>query len=191
MQRKNKMNYLKRLRVPVFAVFCSMTSLMVNMAYAGPQIEHWQLDNGARVYWVHSNALPIVDVNIAFDAGKSRDPEGKEGLSAQVAMMNDKGILAGTDSAKEPAMNENQIADAWLDLGAIFNAGANRDEYGYSLRTLTYPEVLPGAVTLAARVIASPSFTQDVLRRDQERMAAAFKESLTQQIGKASCKERV
>ena len=180
------MNHLKRLMMPVLAFSCSAAALIANVAHAGPQIEHWTLDNGAQVYWVQSDALPILDVSIAFDAGKSRDPEGKASLAAQAAMMNDKGILAGVDATKEPAMNENQITDAWLDLGAIFNASAGRDEYGYSLRTLTYPDVMPQAITLASRIIASPSFPQDVLERDQARMVAALRESLTQPAPVAS-----
>lgn len=171
---------VKRFLLSVFTVVWGVMAFFSVAAYAGPQIARWELDNGAQVYWVQSEALPILDVSIAFDAGKSRDPQGKASLSTQVAMMSDKGIMAGEDKRREPAMDENQLTDAWLDLGAIFDANAGRDEFGYTLRTLTYPDVMPQAVALAARVIGMPSFPEHVLKRDQERMVAAFRESLTQ-----------
>ena len=43
-------------------------------AFAGPKIEHWKLDNGARVYFVESRELPMLQVRVVFDAGSSRDP---------------------------------------------------------------------------------------------------------------------
>jgi len=56
-------------------------------AQAGIPIEHWTLANGARVYWVHSPNLPMVDVQIDFDAGGRRDPTGRSGLASATAMM--------------------------------------------------------------------------------------------------------
>ncbi|MGL4667976.1 MAG: M16 family metallopeptidase, partial [Saezia sp.] len=179
------MNYFKRIVLPFSVFFFGLFSFL-NVAHAGPKIEHWELENGAQVYWVQSQALPILDVQIAFDAGNSRDPQNKASLSAQVAMMNDKGIMVGSDALKEPAMDENQITDAWLDLGALFDVSSGRDEFGYSLRTLTYPDVMPQAIALASRVMSSPSFPAHVLERDQERVVAALKESLTQPATVAS-----
>lgn len=155
-------------------------------AYAGPQIEHWTLDNGAKIYLVQSHALPMLDVHIAFDAGSSRDPVGKTGLSDLSANMADKGVTKGvikgesTQAQSVPALDENQLSDAWSDLGANFDAYSGRDEFGYKLRTLTYSDILPQAVNLAAHQIAHPAFPEDVLKREQTRAVAALKESLTQ-----------
>lgn len=157
-----------------------LSTFAAALAYAGPQIEHWTLDNGAQVYLVQSDALPMLDINIAFDAGSRRDPSGKAGLASIAAMMADKGVLAGSNAGQEPALDENGITEAWLDLGAIFSTSSGRDEFSYSLRTLTYPDVLPQAIALASRVIAQPSFPQTVLTRDQARLIASLKESLTQ-----------
>lgn len=162
------------------AVVVLLSGCMATLAYAGPQVEHWTLDNGAQVYLVQSDALPMLDINVAFDAGSRRDPSGKAGLASIAAMMGDKGVLAGVDLQQEPAMDENGITEAWLDLGAIFSIGSGRDEFSYSLRTLTYSDVLPQAIALAARVIGAPSFPQDVLERDQARLIASLRESLTQ-----------
>ena len=39
---------------------------------ANPDIQHWTTKNGARVYFVPAPELPIVDMNIIFDAGAGR-----------------------------------------------------------------------------------------------------------------------
>jgi zinc protease len=43
-------------------------------AQAALPIQHWTLANGAKIYLVATNALPIVDVQVDFDAGSRRDP---------------------------------------------------------------------------------------------------------------------
>ncbi len=49
-------------------VFLSTTS-----AFASPKIEHWQTSNGGRVYFVAAPELPMVDIQVVFDAGSARD----------------------------------------------------------------------------------------------------------------------
>ena len=41
-------------------------------AQAAIPIQHWSLPNGAKVYLAATQALPIVDVQIDFDAGGRR-----------------------------------------------------------------------------------------------------------------------
>lgn len=159
--------------------FIMLLVLVCSKAYAGPKIEHWVLENGAKVYLVENRSLPMLDINVSFDAGSRRDPADKVGLSDFAAMMADKGVTAGRGQ-KAAALDENALNDAWLDLGAIFGAFSGRDEFGFSLRTLTYPDILPQVVQLAARQIAHPAFPQTVLKREQARAVAALKESLTQ-----------
>ena len=47
---------------------------------AMPAIQHWQTENGARVYYVPAPELPIVDVRMVFSAGSARDA-GQPGLA--------------------------------------------------------------------------------------------------------------
>jgi zinc protease len=77
------------------------------------------------------------------------------------------------------AMDENQLGEAWADLGARFGAGASADRLSFSLRSLSYPDLLDKAVALAARQMAHPSFPQDIWARDRERLSASIRESLT------------
>jgi zinc protease len=62
--------------------------------HAGLAIQHWTLDNGARVYFVESRAIPVVDVNLDFDAGSRRDPAGKAGLASLTTHPNNEFKLA-------------------------------------------------------------------------------------------------
>jgi zinc protease len=60
-------------------------------ALAGPKIQHWTLENGARVYFVESRELPMLQVRVVFDAGSSRDPADKAGVANLAASMLDEG----------------------------------------------------------------------------------------------------
>ena len=42
---------------------------------AAPNIEHWLAPSGARVFFAENHDLPMLDVQIDFDAGSVRDPE--------------------------------------------------------------------------------------------------------------------
>ena len=145
-------------------------------AWALLPIEHWTQPGGAQVWLVNSPGIPMVDVQVAFDAGSRRDPAGQAGLASAVAMMASKGVTAQADA---PALDENALGQAWADLGASFGAQAGRDSFSYSLRSLTEPALLQRAVALAARQVASPGWPADVWQRDRERWSASIKEADT------------
>ncbi|SEF29082.1 pitrilysin family protein [Variovorax sp. NFACC27] len=146
-------------------------------AQAALPIQHWTLASGAKIYLVSTNALPIVDVQIDFDAGSRRDPTAQAGLASTTATMVEKGVRAGRNG--EPALDQNALGEAWADLGASFDASAGTDRTSYSLRSLSDPALLNKAVALAAREIGEPSFPDDVWQRERERINAAIKEANT------------
>ena len=145
-------------------------------AWALLPIQHWTQPSGAQVWLVDSPGIPMVDVQMDFDAGSRRDPANQVGLASAVALMASKGVTA---QGSAPALDENGLGQAWADLGASFGAQAGRDSFSYGLRSLTEPALLQRAVALAARQIASPSWPQDVWLRERERWTAAIKESDT------------
>lgn len=147
-----------------------------NSAWALLPIQHWTEPSGAKIYLVESPVIPMVDVQIDFDAGSRRDPAGQSGLASAVAAMASKGVKA---IGNEPALDENALGEAWADLGASFEAGADNDALHYSLRSLTDPPLLDKAARLAARQIGEPSWPADVWPRDRARWSASIKESLT------------
>ncbi|QFZ83478.1 insulinase family protein [Variovorax paradoxus] len=160
------------------ALLAGITALFgMGSAQAALPIEHWTLANGAKVYLVSTNALPIVDVQIDFDAGSRRDPAVQAGLASTSAAMVEKGVRAGRNG--EPALDQNALGEAWADLGASFDVSAGTDRTSYTLRTLSDPALLTKAVALAAREIGEPSFPDDIWTRERERINAAIKEANT------------
>ena len=136
----------------------------------------WTQSTGARVFLVENPAIAMVDVKLDFDAGARRDPVDKIGLAGVTASTASQGIQA---RGAEPALDENALGEAWADLGASFGTGASSDRMSFSLRSLTYPDLLPKSVALAARQLGEPSFPQNVWQRDRQRMVASIKEANT------------
>lgn len=150
--------------------------VMQQGAFATIPIEHWTQESGAQVYLVQSPAISMVDVQIDWDAGARRDPAGATGLASAMADSLSSGVLATPGVA---AMDENQLGQAWADLGAMFGASAGNDRLSVTLRSLSYPDLLERAAKLASRQIGQPAFPDDVWLRDKTRMVASLKESMT------------
>ena len=151
-------------------IFC------INLAWAGIPIQHWTQPQGARVYLVESPAIPMVDVQIDLDAGGRRDPADQPGLANLMATSTSNGVRA---SHAGPALDENQLSEAWADLGASFGGSASADRMSFALRSLTYPDILDQAVALAARQIGEPAFPEAPWLRDRPKLIASLKEANT------------
>jgi len=159
------------------ALFAGAALMGITSARAALPIQQWTLANGAKIYLVSTNALPIVDMQVDFDAGSRRDPAAQAGLASATATMVEKGVRAGKGG--EPALDQNALGEAWADLGASFDVSAGTDRTSYSLRTLSDPALLNKAVALASREIGEPAFPDDVWQRERERINAAIKEANT------------
>lgn len=150
--------------------------LAVPAARAAIPIEHWTASTGARVYFVHSPSIPMLDVNVDFDAGTRYDPPGKAGLATLTAALLDKGAAA-VDG--QPARDEAGIADGFADTGASFGGAASGDRGGIGLRTLTSEPEMSRSLALAAQLIKAPTYPEAVVSREKERMIAAIREGDT------------
>ncbi|WP_439112736.1 M16 family metallopeptidase [Hydrogenophaga sp.] len=169
--------------VSVLAGLLALCALLP--AQAAIPIEHWTHASGARVYLVVSPSIPMLDVQLDFDGGSRRDPLAQAGLASATAGLLSAGVAA---QGAQPALDENQLSEAWVDLGAQFGAQAGSDRFTLSLRTLTEPDLLERAVALAARQLAAPAWPERVWQRDRERTLAALKEADTRpatQAGRA------
>nr|WP_156373269.1 pitrilysin family protein [Pseudorhodoferax sp. Leaf267] len=163
--------------MPSARVLLAATVLCASgLAAAAIPLQRWTQPSGAQVYLVESPAIPMVDVQIDFDAGSRRDPAAQAGLAAVTAGQSGKGVLA---RGSDPALDENAVSEAWADLGASFGASAGSDRMSFSLRSLTYPDLLPKAAQFAARQLGEPAFAEPVWQRDRERIAASLKEANT------------
>lgn len=57
-------------------------------------VEHWTATTDARVYFVSSPLIPILDINLDMDTGSRYEPAAKMGLTSLTAGMLDKGVAA-------------------------------------------------------------------------------------------------
>ncbi|HEY0844379.1 MAG TPA: pitrilysin family protein [Noviherbaspirillum sp.] len=143
-------------------------------------IQSWTMENGARVLFVESRTIPILDIRVEFDAGSRRDPPGKAGTAGLANAMLGRGLHEAGGTAAEPAMTEAQLSDAFADIAAQRGGDVGNDRASVTLRTLSTREERDKAVLLLARTLAHPAFPQPLLERDKARTIAALKEELTQ-----------
>lgn len=169
------MNVIQKIAARACAISAGVV-FFSQSAWALLPIEHWQEPSGAQVWLVQSPALPMVDVQIDFDAGSRRDPAEQSGLASAVATMATKGVRAVGNA---PAIDENALGEAWADLGAAFGAGADRDSFSFSLRSLTDPPLLARAADLAARQMGHSAWPEDIWQRERARWSAALREADT------------
>ncbi len=163
--------------IPTRLVFVALFGALLPWSVqAAIPIQHWTHVSGARVYLVESPVIPMLDVQINVDGGSRRDPIGKAGLASATAGLLTAGMAASGDA---PALDENQLSEAWADLGASFGAGAGSERFSLSLRSLTQPDLLARAVSLAARQLANPGWPDKIWQRDRERFAASWQEART------------
>jgi zinc protease len=135
-------------------------------AHSAAKIEHWQTPQGSRVYYVHTEGLPMVDIQVAFDAGSARDGY-QFGLSALTSGMLDTG--AGQWSADE-------IAQRFESVGAQFGASISLDMASVSLRTLTDKPLFDKALATMQVILTSPSFNEADFQREKSRTLAGLKQ---------------
>lgn len=134
--------------------------LFATTAHAAPKIEHWTTANGLRVYYVHAPDLPMLDLRLIFNAGSARDGD-KQGLALITNSMLDKG--AG-------GLNEDQLAEALDNVGAVFDSGTSLDMGWTSLRTITLEKAQKTALDTWLKILAQPDFPQDAFERVQKLM---------------------
>ena len=67
-------------------------------AQAALTIQHWTTPQGARVVFVESHELPMLDVAVDFPAGSARDPAGKPGLAQLTHGLLDQGEVSGQNA---------------------------------------------------------------------------------------------
>ncbi|CAG2156195.1 hypothetical protein LMG26411_05164 [Cupriavidus numazuensis] len=156
------------------AALGALALLATQCALAAIPIEHWTASTGAQVFYVHSPSIPMLDINVDFDAGSRYDPSGKAGLATLAAALLDKGAAARNG---QPARDEAQIADAFADTGAVFGGAAGGDRGGIGMRTLTAQPELDQSVALAMQLIQAPTYPDAVVGREKQRLISAIREA--------------
>jgi len=146
-------------------LFLFLSVLFGSTANAIPTIQHWQTDNGTRVYFVPAPNLPMVDINVVFDAGSARDSE-KPGI----AMLTNKLLSEGAGG-----QSADQIAEHFDNLGAKLGNSVDRDMATVSLRSLAESELLQPALDMLALLLAKPDFEAIALERVRQKRLSYLK----------------
>jgi zinc protease len=157
-------------RRPRIARLLAMFAALWCAAALGPalgaqlEIQHWETANGARVYFVPAPELPMVDVQVVFDAGSARDGD-RPGVAQLTSRLLDSGA-GGLDA--------DAIAESFEDLGARFSTESHRDMAIVNLRSLSDPGFLGPAIDTFALVLRDPTFPDDALERERARLLTAL-----------------
>ncbi len=139
-------------------------------AQATLPIQQWQSTNGARVLFVETHDLPMLDVSVDFPAGASRDTREKSGAASLTLRMMGLGV---------PGLKEEQISERFADVGAQPSGRFDADRAGLTLRTLSGTAERVQALDLMARILQQPTFPQAILDREKARVLAGLRESDT------------
>ena len=133
-------------------------------------IQHWQTKSGARVYFVESHDLPMLDVSVDFAAGSVYDVPEKSGAA---------GVTLGLMRLGAGGLSESEISRRIADTGAQLANRFDGDRSGLSLRTLTGKAELAQALDVFSRILQQPEFPAAVLEREKARAVGAIKEADT------------
>ena len=101
------------MRTLIILVLSALTS---TLALAGVKIDHWIAPSGAKVYFIETRVLPILDVQIDFAAGGVYVPTEKSGVA---------GLTQGLLEAGAGDLGEEKIAGRLVDIGARLSGGAD------------------------------------------------------------------
>ena len=119
-----------------------------------PTIERATLDNGIQVYFARRDAVPVVNVRVAFDAGYAADPKDKLGLQSLMLSLMDEGTSS---------LDSEALAIAQEQLGANLWNSASLDTTFFGLDAVE-PNLAP-SLTLLADYVRNPAFDASELER--------------------------
>ena len=150
--------------------------LFMNSAQAKLDIQHWATPEGAEVFFAQTKGLPILDIQLNFDAAASRDGD-QFGLASLTSS------LLGTATKYH---NEEQIINAFESVGSQFSTSSLKDMSIVSLRTLTRQSILKKSLDTFTEVITQPSFKQAYLTREKRQTLRAIEAAKQSPVSVAS-----
>ncbi len=139
---------------------------------AWPEVQTAELSNGVDIVFVRRDAVPVVEMQMVFDAGYAADSVGgMPGLANFTMDMLDEG--AGRMDALE-------IAGEAERLGATLSTGANLDQSSVTMSALR--SNLRDSLDLMATVITDPTFAADDIERRRQNTLNGIQQELANPI---------
>ncbi len=148
-----------------FTALAMLGAVLLGVPWAQAlDIRRMTLSNGAVLLVSEQHQLPMVTLDIAFDAGSRHDPQGKEGLAALTA----NSLTLGTKTLT--AAQFNQKVDF---MGSSVSVGAGRDYATAGLTSLTKYE--DQTLGLLAEALTEPGLRDEDIERKRAETVAAIK----------------
>lgn len=135
----------------------SLKQLNHHQHYQTPFVQELNNTLQVRSLFVAAQDLPIVDIQLTFNAGSAQDEVLGKGLFG-MANMAARLMPEGTDQ-----YTAKQLSNAFDTLGAKFNVNAYRDMFTVRLRVLSDPQKLEPALALFLHTINHANFNQSGL----------------------------
>lgn len=151
------------LRSALATLTCALA--LVADAVAGPAIQSWQTEAGARVMFVPAPEIAVLDVRVTFRAGSARD-----GAEKGVAQLTNDLLNEGAGD-----LDANLFAEQLGATGARLQTGARRDMAYIALRTLADDQYAEPALALLQLAMARPRFDTQAIARLKAQAQVAFK----------------
>src|SRR5690606_20946185 len=134
-----------------------------------PTLERATLKNGMEVILARRNAIPVVNVELLFDAGYAADQGTRPGTASFTMDMLDEG-----SKTRGPL----ELAAEAESLGARLWAGASLDDAQVGVSALT--ENLRPSLALLSDMVRNPAFDQKEFQRVQAQRLAGIAREKTQ-----------
>ncbi|WP_372861221.1 M16 family metallopeptidase [Psychrobacter sp.] len=135
-----------------------------------PTIQQFKTKAGVPVRFVQTTALPIVDIDLRFNAGSGRDGSISNtgfGIANMTATMLTQG---------SKRLDENEFTRAVETLGINLNSSAYKDMFIVSLRSLSDDKHLLPAVDLMTQMLSEPAFDDSILARNKARLLVGLQQ---------------
>jgi predicted Zn-dependent peptidase len=139
-----------------------------------PKVERGKLANGIEVVLAERHSVPIVGLDLQFDAGYASDAGGKLGTASFTTAMLDEGT-AKLDSV--------QIAQTRERLGMNLSTGCGLDSCNIGANMLA--SNLAPSLRLLADVVRNPAFRDADVERVRAQWLAGIAQEKTQPVGLA------
>lgn len=135
-----------------------------------PTIQQFKTKAGIPVAFVQTTTLPIVDIDLRFNAGSARDGSiRKDGFG--IANMTATMLTQGTKK-----LDENEFTRAGETLGINLDSSAHKDMFIVSLRSLSDDNHLLPGIDLMTQMLSEPAFDDQVLARNKARLLVGLQQ---------------